>query len=118
MALAGIHHHSSEAIVASHHRQLLVSHLHVVGAHIHVQLAFHEVEMCSRLIVPRSFGLVGDGVVHVVIVFLCMGHIVASPHGLLTVGVEFGLQDVAEHLYVVASSAIAFAQGGIHVAAL
>ena len=74
--------------------------------------------MRSRLIVPRGLGLVGDGVVHVVIVFRCMGHVVASSHGLLAVGVEFGLQDIAEHLYVVASCAIAFAQGGIHVAAL
>ena len=47
-----------------------------------------------------------------------MRHVVIATHRLLTVGIQFGLQDVAEHLYVVSTSSIALAHDGIHVAAL
>ena len=45
-----------------------------------------------------------------------MLHIIVATHGILLVGVEFGLQNVAEHLYVVAAGAVAFRHKGIDVA--
>ena len=77
-----------------------------------------EVEMCAHLIIPRHLGLVGNRLVHLLVVVGGMGHIVVATHRLLAVGIQLGLEDVAEHLYVVTTSPISLAHRGIHVALL
>ena len=101
--LAGVHHHTTEAVGACHDRQLLVAHLHVIGGEVEVQGAREEVEVGAKLIVPARLGLIGDGLVHAVIVGLGVRHVIVALLCATGVGHELGLKDVREHLYVEAA---------------
>ena len=77
-----------------------------------------EIEMGTGLIVPAGFRLVGYGRVDASVVIIGVRHLIVTPHGLRSVGIEFALQNVGKHLYVVASGTVAFAHHGIHIALL
>ena len=66
-----------------------------------------EIQVGTYLEVPRFLGLVADSVLYIIVVLCCMFYIVVAAHGILLVGVEVGLQDVGEHLDVVAAHAVA-----------
>ena len=68
MALSGVGHHTSEAVVASHDGELLVAYLHVEGCEVNVELVVEEVEMRSKLVVPAAFRLVLYGLGNALIV--------------------------------------------------
>ena len=116
IALAGVHHGTSEAVLAGKNRQLLVAYLHVVAREVEMRGTAKEVQMGTELKVPRLFGLVADGVADVLVGSLVVRqlHVTASPLGST---LQLGLEDVAEHLEVEASSPVAFRYDGIDVAA-
>lgn len=116
VTFSGVHHHSAEAISSCHHRELLVAHLHIESAQVEVETVAEEVQVSAQLVVPRSLWFIGDGVVDVVVIIVGMRYVIVATHGLLTIGVQLGLQDVAEHLDVVTTCSIALAHGGIDVA--
>ena len=72
---SGVDHHTSEAVVARHHRELLVAYLHQEERSINGETVGEEIEMGAYLIVPTGLGMVGDGVVHISIIGGCMGDI-------------------------------------------
>ena len=76
-----------------------------------------EVHVCAELIVPALLGLEGDGLAYVVVVLLRVRYLHVSS-GRLGGTFQFGLQDVAEHLYVISSRAVSFRHQGVDVAAV
>ena len=77
-----------------------------------------EIEMGSHLVVPGNFGLVRNRLVHLFVIFRRMRHVVIATHRLLAVGIQVGLQNVAEHLDIVSSGTVALAHGGVEIALL
>ena len=47
-----------------------------------------------------------------------MRNVIIASHRMLTVSIQFGLQDVTEHLDIITACTIAFAHCGINIAAL
>ena len=68
VALSCVGHHSTESIVASHNRQLLVMNLHVESRQIEMNLTIEEVKMCTYLIVPARLRLELNGSCNTLIV--------------------------------------------------
>ena len=77
-----------------------------------------EIEMGSHLVVPGNFGLVRNRLVYLFVIFRRMRHVVIAMHRLLAVGIQFGLQNVAEHLNIVSSGTVALAHGGVEITLL
>ena len=80
--------------------------------------AAEEIQVGAELEIPRFLRLIGNGLLYIVIVLCGMFYVVVSAHSILLVVVEFGLEHIAEHLDVVASSAITFRHKGVDIACL
>ena len=91
MTLSGIHHHTSEAIIARHDRELLVGHLHIESTQVKMQHVVEEIQMSTSLIIPGSLRLVGDGLINTLIILLGMLYMIIPTHCLIAVGIQFGL---------------------------
>ena len=77
-----------------------------------------EIEMGAQLIVPTGFGLIGDGAVHLFIVIGLMRHLdvlTRELHQFLPHLLLLGLEDVGEHLQVVATRTETLAHAGINL---
>ena len=118
MALASIGHYTTIVVDRTHLRKLLVAYLHVVKGNVEVGAAAEEIQVGAELEVPRLLGLVGDGFGNIIVVLCGVFYVVVSAHSILLVVVEFSLEHIAEHLDVVASSAITFRHKGVDIACL
>ena len=116
VALARIDHRTTITIVACHHRQLLVTNLRVVCCKICMHRVAEEVQVSTHLIIPAGFRFVRYGIVDALVFFVCMGNVVALTVDHIAILIEFCLQDIAEHLNIIASCTIALADGCIQVA--
>ena len=116
VALTGIHHHTTVVAARNHDRELLVANLHVVEGEVEVGATTKEVQVGANLVVPRLLGFVGDGLLDRVIIGRGMLHVIVATHGILLMGVELGLEHIAEHLDVVATGTIALRHEGVDIA--
>ena len=72
-----------------------------------MQGSIEEIEVSTQLVVPGLLRLVGDSLFNIIVVLCGMLHVVVATHSILLMGIEVGLQNVREHLDVIASRAVA-----------
>ena len=75
MTTTSIRHHTSETIVTSHHRELLITNLHIISGEVKVKLVVQEIKMRSHLIVPARFWLILNRLCNTLIVSLIVCNI-------------------------------------------
>ena len=75
MTTTSIRHHTPETIVTSHHRELLITNLHIISSEVKMKLVVQEIKMCSHLIVPARFWLIFNRLCNTLIVSLIMCNI-------------------------------------------
>ena len=118
VTLAGIDHHSAKTVITRHHRQLLVLYLHIESTEVQMKRILKEIEMGSQLVVPTHFRFIRDRLVHLLIILCRMRNIIITTHRSLTIGIQFCLKYIAEHLDVIATSTITLADYRIHITAM
>ena len=118
VAPTGVGHDTSVVGDGRHDGELLVAYLHIIDREVEVQTAVEEVQMGAEFEVPRLLWLIGDDLFDIVVVLWGMLHVVVATHGVLLMRIEVGLQDLGEHLDVVAASTVAFRHEGVDVAEL
>ena len=79
----------------------------LIQGQVEVYKIIEQVQVCTNLIVPRLLGFIADRFFYLIVVLWSILHIVVSLHGILLMSIQVGLQDIAEHLDVITSSAIA-----------
>ena len=118
VTLACIDHHSAKTVITCHHRQLLVLYLHIECTEIQMNRILKEIEMGSQLVVPTHFRFIRDRLIHLLIILSRMRNIIITTHRSLTVGIQFCLKNIAEHLDVITTSTITLADYRIHITAM
>ena len=107
MTFTSVNHDTTIVAVRLHDRQLLIANLHVVESQVEVSATTKQIQVGTNLIVPTLLWLVCDSLVDSIIVGSSVLHIVVTTHSILLMGIQLGLQHIAKHLEVVATSAIA-----------